>query len=230
MFKFFVFVFSFICFSHLIIAQNIELGLTLGLTKYNGDIQVSGRNVLSSLRPGIGILGKYRLTDRLVLRGHLITGRLAGNEKNSSVEWQRQRGLAFSSSLTELAAQLEYDIWKTDKFSVFAFGGVGAAFFKPKTDYNEPNPYILTDINQDATANYNKITPAIPLGLGIKYPLKNDFNLYFDLGYRKVFTDYLDGVSLIANPKRKDTYFFSGVSLTKEFGKKGDKMANCPKF
>jgi hypothetical protein len=216
--------------SHFIIGQNVEIGLTLGLTKYDGDIQVNGRNVISSVRPGIGLVGKYRLADRLVLRGHLIAARLAGSEKNSSVDWQRSRGLAFASNLTELALQLEYDILKKDKFSVFAFAGGGASFFNPRTDYNEPNPFIATDVNLDSKAGFSKITPAVPMGIGIKYPLKNNFNLYLDMGYRKIFTDYLDGVSKIANPKRVDAYFFGGVTLTKEFGKKGDEMVNCPKL
>ena len=236
--KLLVFLFSFIFLSNIASAQNFEIGLTLGLTTYNGDIDVTTGNLGSALRPAVGLVGKYRLSNNFLLRGQVLTGTLAASEKNHPVAWRQERGFAFKAQTTELAVMLEWELLNKGRFSVFAFGGVGVAFFNPETNYNQPNPYILTDINADAKANYKKITPALPVGLGFKYMLKNNFNLSFEMGYRKVFTDYLDGISTIANPNKKDAYFISAVTLTKAFG--GGKSAsnrlfksgesNCPTF
>lgn len=219
-------------------AQAFEVGLTVGLTSYNGDIDINARNFGSSLKPGIGLVGKYRLSNAWILRGQLLAARLAGSEKNHPDAWRQQRGFAFQSSLTELTVTAEYEFLQKGKLTFFAFGGLGIARFNPNTDYNIPNPFIVTDINQDAQANYKKITPVIPLGLGVKYPLPWDLNLAAEVSYRKTFTDYLDGVSKLGNPNSKDTYFYAGLTLTKAFG--GGKNAanrayklgssNCPKF
>jgi OmpA-OmpF porin, OOP family len=220
-------------------AQNFEVGLTLGLSSYNGDIDINARNFGSSLKPGIGILGKYRLSNNWLLRGQFLSTKLSASEKNHPDAWRQQRGFAFKSSLRELTVTAEYEFLQTGKWTAYAFGGVGVAFFNPKTDYNMPNPFITTDINTDANTNFKKITPAIPLGLGVKYQLPWwDLNLALESGYRKVFTDYLDGVSKLANPDSKDTYFFTGLTLTKAFGggknaaNRGFKQgnSNCPKF
>jgi Domain of unknown function (DUF6089) len=233
-----VFFFSFMLISNLTLAQNFEIGLILGVTGYNGDVDIEAKNVSSTLQPGIGIVGKYRLSNHLLLRGQLLSSKLSGSEKNHSVTWRQLRGFEFHTQLTELTGMLEWELIQKNRTSFFVFGGAGATFFKPTTDYNEPNPYIVTDINTDAKANFSKITAVIPVGLGVKYELKNNFYLSFEAGVRTVFTDYLDGISTIANPDKNDMYLFSGLTLTKAFGggkkganrlfQKGD--AGCPKF
>ena len=229
---------SFTFFSTRATAQNFEIGLTLGATTYDGDIGLTTKSLGKSLRPAIGLVGKYRLSNSFLLRGHVITGKLAGSEKNHPDAWRQLRGFAFESKITELALVLEWEFFTKGRFTAFAFGGVGATFFNPKADYNEPNPYILMDINNDSKANYKKMTPSIPMGLGVKYAMNHNFNLSLEAGYRKVFTDYLDGISKLANPNRNDIYLITALTLTKEFGggkraanrlfKQGD--SGCPKF
>jgi OmpA-OmpF porin, OOP family len=218
-------------------AQNFELGLTLGVTSYNGDIDIQAQNLTSTLRPTIGVLGKYHLKSGVILRGQIQTGSLAASEKNHPLAWRQQRGFAFSSRLTEMGAFLEIPFLERGRTRLYGFGGVAASFFNPKTDYNTPNPFILTDMNQDAVAVYSKVTPVIPLGIGATFALRNNFNLSIEGGYRKVFTDRLDGISLLGNPNRPDAYFIGNVSLTKVFGSRGNGFngnnggqVDCPKF
>lgn len=230
-------VFSFILLSNLAFSQNFEAGLTLGLTTYNGDIDVVAQNLGSAMRPAIGLLGKYRLSNSLLVRGQILTGKLSGSEKNHPTAWRQERGLSFEAKLTEVSALLEYEVVTKKRFTGFTFGGIGVTYFNPKTDFNLPNKYI-DDVNPDAQTNYKKITLAVPLGVGLKYSLPNNFYLTAEMGYRFVFTDYLDGISKVGNPDRKDTYYYTGLTLTKAFGggksganrqfKNGD--SNCPKF
>lgn len=230
-------VFSFIFLSNLAFSQNFEAGLTLGLTTYNGDIDVVAQNLGSAMRPAIGLLGKYRLSNSLLVRGQILTGKLSGSEKNHPTAWRQERGLSFEAKLTEVSALLEYEVVTKKRFTGFTFGGIGVTYFNPKTDFNLPNKYI-DDVNPDAQTNYKKITLAVPLGVGLKYSLPNEFYLSAEMGYRFVFTDYLDGISKVGNPDRKDTYYYTGLTLTKAFGggksganrqfKNGE--SNCPKF
>ncbi len=236
--KFLIFFFSFIIVSNAALAQNFEIGLTLGVNGYNGDVDIEPQNVSSTLQLGIGLVAKYRLSNRFLLRGHVITGKLSGSEKNHSEAWRQERGFAFKTQMTELAGLLEWELIQKNRTTFFVFGGVGATFFNPTMDFNEPNSFILTDINADAKANYKKVTAAIPIGLGVKYSLNNNFYLSLEGGFRTVFTDYLDGISKIANPDKNDMYLFTGLTLTKAFG--GGKRASnrlfqkggsdCPKF
>jgi hypothetical protein len=233
-----VFLFSFIALSNVALAQNFEIGLTLGANAYNGDVDIEAKNLPSTLQLGIGLVGKYRLSNRVLLRGQLLSSKLSGSEKNHSLTWRQARGFEFHTQMTELAGLLEWELIQKNRTSFFVFGGAGATFFKPTTNYNEPNPFIVSDFNTDAKTNVNKITAVIPVGLGVKYALNNNLFLAFEVGARTVFTDYLDGISSIANPDKKDMYLFSGLTLTKAFGggkkaanrlfKKGDEA--CPKF
>jgi hypothetical protein len=221
----------------LIFSQNFEIGLTLGTTFYNGDIDIVAKNAGSTIRPAVGILGKYRLSNQFLLRGQVLRGKLSASEKNHPTAWRDERGFSFESNLTEISALLEWQFVQRGQWTGFAFGGVGAAFFNPKTDFNMPNKFV-DDKNPDISASFSKITPAIPLGIGVTYSLPKNFYLSAEAGYRFVFTDYLDGISQVGNPNRKDTYYYAGLTITKAFGggksganrlnKLGD--SNCPKF
>ncbi|MDE3182372.1 MAG: hypothetical protein KGM16_03035, partial [Bacteroidota bacterium] len=43
--------------------------------------------------------------------------------------------------------------------------------------------------------NYSLTQFSIPFGAGVKMPLSENINVGFEIGYRKLFTDYLDDVS-----------------------------------
>ena len=235
--KIIAFCYSFLFFSNIAFSQSFEVGLTLGATAYNGDIDIVAKNLGSAINPAIGILGKYRLSNRFLLRAQLLTTKLSASEKNHPSAWRQERGLSFQTKVTEFSGLLEWEVWNIKRFTGFTFGGLGITYFNPTPDFNLPNKHI-DDVNPDSEAKYSKFTLSIPIGAGLKYSLPKDFYLTAEAGYRYVFTDYLDGISKIANPKRKDAYYYAGLTLTKAFGggksganslyKKGE--ANCPKF
>ena len=81
---------------------------------------------------------------------------------------------------------------------------------------------------------FKKITPTMPLGLGAKYRFDNNVILAIDCGFHHVKTDYLDGISLLANPRRNDTYFITAITISKVFdgNMRLFNLGNvqCPKF
>ena len=133
--KFLAICFSILLFSNIASAQNYEIGLTLGMTTYNGDIDVVAKNFGAATRPSIGLLGKYRLSNSLLVRGQLLTGKMSGSEKNHPLAWRQERGFAFVSKFTELSGALEYEFYNKGNFTGYAFGGLAATFFNPKTDF-----------------------------------------------------------------------------------------------
>ena len=145
-------------------------------------------------------------------------GKLSSSEKNYPYAWRRVRGFAFVSNFTEISSVVEWDLLNIKKLSAYVFAGVGATIFNPKTDFNEPNPYINSDFNPDAKAHFKKITPAIPIGGGLKYHFTPNLCLSVEMGSRILFTDYIDGISILGNPKRRDTYFVTATTLTKTWG------------
>jgi hypothetical protein len=84
-------------------------------------------------------------------------------------------------------------------------------------------------VNGNTKKDYRESTFAIPMTVGIKSNIFNNFILGVEVGARYTFTDNLDG----SNPKNenlqtlkfgninsKDWYVFSGITLTYTFGNK----------
>jgi hypothetical protein len=151
-------------------------------------------------------------------RFSLNYGRLSGDDavikgKGGIEEARRLRNLNFKSSVIE--ALLMAEIYPTvlleadptdvyHKIRPYGVAGIGAFRFNPKgqdpgtgqwvdlqplrtegqgmAEYPDRKPYKLTQLN-------------IPLGVGIKYYVSDNFALSFEIIHRKTMTDYVDDVS-----------------------------------
>jgi hypothetical protein len=112
------------------------------------------------------------------------------------------------------------------------------------------------NVGFEGRKKYNLFSFSIPFGFGVKYSLSNRFGLAFEWGLRKTFTDYIDDVSTTyyldganidpantanylsdptglhkpymerGNPKTRDWYAFTGLSLTYRFNMFGNRR--CP--
>ena len=186
-------------------AQTWEVGGFAGSSGYMGDI--------NPLRP-------YKFTD-FALGGQIkrnfdgywslklaaMHGNIRADDAKSLSLQQRDRNLKFYSPLTEITLQTEFNFFNylpgllpisgSRRLSPFLFTGVGVVKFNPKTNLNgnvyQLQKYVTESVNlSDA---YKTYALTIPYGAGIKYNLKGNWNLITELGYRTVFTDYLDDVS-----------------------------------
>ncbi len=61
---------------------------------------------------------------------------------------------------------------------------------------DETRAMYLSAFGKDLPNPYSRIQIVIPMGLGIRYKLTNNFDLGLEVGYRHTFTDYLDDVSV----------------------------------
>ena len=207
-------------------AQFSEIGFGVGTLTYNGDLHQK----FSYNAPSLGVTGYYKnnFSDVLSLRLGVTLGQLKGNDTEKYDELSKNRNASFSSFLYEGAATLEYNFldYKSGKgavnFSPYLFFGLGLVGQSGSLKY--PSPSGGQEIEVDYS---NKIMFALPFGLGVKYSLSPAWDLNFEFGARKVFSDKLDNITRRENVNTKhyvngsgetdDWYFFTGVSISYSF-------------
>jgi len=106
----------------------------------------------------------------------------------------------------------------TSTFSPYLFGGIAFFQFNPQGELNgqffDLQPLGTEGQNLESIPErtpYKLSEFAIPFGIGVKYTLTETLNLGFEIGVRKLFTDYLDDVSLTY--PGNDAFAAEGASL-----------------
>ena len=196
-----------------------EVGIVIGSSYYIGDL--NDKHFLLA-RPAIGYNYKSNLNRRFSLRGGIVLGELRGSDKLNNVDTAKfNRNLHFKSPLYEVSCIVEFNFlpYETGNsrypFSPFVFTGISLFNFNPQArKFDTENPF---DNDGNQTNNewlelqplgtegqysseypgkkpYQLIQFAIPVGVGFKASLGNNFSMSIEYGFRKTFTDYLDDV------------------------------------
>ena len=198
------FLFSFIVstlFTFIVNAQGFNLDLFLGTSNYQGDLQDKRFTFNQShLAGGIGL--SYDLTEKFSLRGGIMFGKISGDDKQGR---NKARNLNFSSGLTEGHLGLQYYITPLGQRSLtpYVFAGLALYHFDPYTHDTTGTKYYLKPLSTEgegfiAGKDYYHLTQmAIPFGAGVKLSLSDKINVGLEIGFRKLFTDYLDDVSSV---------------------------------
>ncbi len=199
-------------------SQSHEVGLTFGGSNFIGDI---GRtNYVYPNKAAGGVIYKYNINTRIALRGSYTYLPISGDDADAENEYRKLQARSFNNTIHEFAAGVEINFYEYD------------------IDNNKNNytPYIFTKI---ATFNYkspvefissnkvrveNKFSFSIPVGIGIKGHLFDDFAIGFEVGVRYTLSDDID----YSTPKIEalnfggngnDWYTFTGLSIVYNFGK-----------
>ncbi len=221
-------------------AQNNEIGIVLGATAYHGDIEVKNNSFLQQTRPIAGVFYRYHPSDRWAFRGQLLFGQIHADEKRYAIaspgNFRQKRGISFTTTLLELSILPEWRFARAGDVDFYVFSGISGFHFTPIVNYNEPNP-IIGDRILDKEATYSKFSWAIPVGGGLQWSVTDKIAIGLEATIRKTFTDQIDGLSLSANPKVKDYYFFANLTISTFFGnqqrsksRKRNKNTGCPTF
>ena len=231
--KAFRLLFLYLFFSTLLTAQNWEGGIYLGGMTYLGDLVESDLPDFGETNIGVGLLIRNHINNKLAVRTNLILGRITGDDKNFPS--RTPRGFNFKSSLSEISLVLEWSPLAKARFnsdgsfrkgiSPYIYGGMGAAFIKPEVNFNENDAAasLLARIQADKNADIPKVIFAFPIGGGLKFNINQSWGVGLDLGLRPTQSDYLDGISLSANSKKKDWYLLGGLTISGRFGKASEK-------
>jgi len=198
-------------------------GVNVNAMNYFGDIVPEADFTslrMRSTRPNIGISYSYKMYPRFSLRGNLSWGRITGDDAKSASRNEAdnlprfKRNLSFRNDIKELSATAVFDLYENrgsftrrPDFTPYAFAGLAIFHHNPKAYYDggamPAGWYALQPLGtegqyvegQGYPSKYHKVQIAIPFGVGFRYKLNRDWDLGFELAWRKTFTDYLDDVS-----------------------------------
>lgn len=185
-------------------AQTIELGLNAGGAGYMGDLNQTKPLKISGIFAGGYV--KMNFDPYWGLGLHYTYGTIKADDLKSDNEQFRNRGLNFKTSLNEVTLQVDFNFLEyfagggTKKFSPYIFTGIGGVFFSPRATYpfgpnGENEEYRLRFYQTEGQAQpYRNYAVTVPYGVGVKFRLKDNWGLFSQIGYRTVYTDYLDDV------------------------------------
>lgn len=206
------------------LAQPFHITARGGFTGYQGDLQ-SKRLTLDQSYFGFGLGVKYDLTPHWSIRGEFNHGKVAADDKRNE-DLLQQRNLSFQSKINEVNGLLEYSLFNLSdrNFSPYLFAGVALYHFNPYAYDTLGNKIFLEPLSTEGQGlpqytdrkEYKLTQFAIPFGVGFRYKVADNISLGYELGLRKLFTDYLDDVS---------TSYVDQAILLQERGPKAVEMA-----
>lgn len=176
-------------------AQKVEVGATIGIANYTGDL--APYLVLSETKPTIGIFARYNFNHTWAVTAQVNQLRISGDDANFS--YNKPRNIRFRTDITELAGVFEFNYYKygpgvlDKRFTPYVYWGLGMIFYDPQGFYRN-EWYSLRDYRTEGVG-YSGITAVMPMGLGLKWMPNKKMSLECSIGYRLAYSDRLDDVS-----------------------------------
>jgi len=210
--------------------QRVHIGVAGGFANYSGDLldKLYPKKITNGF---IGLTVHYELQDQILLRGSYSFARVNGSDTYSEKQVLQERNLQFESAISEFAVVGEYYLFNLyeKKFSPYGFIGLGIFHFDPYTYDSVGRKVFLKPLSTEGQGIYpNKKPyslwqPAIPLGGGFKFAVTENLRIGFEIGLRKLFTDYLDDVST-SYPDQNDLLNARGQRAV-DFSYRGDEFS-----
>ncbi len=228
-----------------------SVALGAGVLYFNGDIGKGvGVTPYSTVRGGYCLTVEERPLPYLGFSLSGIYGQLAASERSldSTKNLNFQSTIITGDLLVNL--HLDGLLLKSSSVvAPFFYAGVSVMSFSPYTDIKDANgkPYYYwsdgTIRNEAQTASdiitakviqrdysyetpldsgkYSKVAISIPLGLGIKFRVNENFSFNLQATYYFTFSPYIDNYKISG---MNDKYLYSFFSIEYHFGKKKDGM------
>ena len=186
----------------------MEIGGGLGLMAYEGDFN---GNLLKGMQPMVGLVAKYKMNPRMAWSAQLSMGKLKGSSKDVKTWYPelREHPADFKISLADLSVRYEYNFWPfgTGKeylgarpLTPFIALGAGLVF--------SGKPELTTAALLQTEAEPSSVVAfQVPIGMGVKYKLRDRLNLTAEWMMHFTGSDKLDGV--------KDPYGIKSSGLFK---------------
>lgn len=184
----------------------MEIGGGVGMVSYQGDF--NGK-ITSGMQPAGAIVWRRLLNPYMGFRVTGMMGKLKGDATRVETYYpdETTRTYSFDRSLTDVSVTYEYNFWPygtgrdyrgAKRLTPFVFGGIGAT-------------YVSGGEKKVFTAN-------VPIGLGIKYKLKERLNVGLEWSMHFSLSDELDGMAdpygIKSSGAFKNTDCYSGLTLT----------------
>ncbi len=184
-------------------SQRLHLNLFGGFANYMGDLQDKPLT-LDQSNGALGAALQYDLTSHFSIRTGLTYGKAGAHDKFNRPSLQ-PRNLSFESKILEGSLLFDYNIFDLSvrKFTPYLFGGIALYHFNPYTSDSLGGKVFLQplSIEGEGLAQYPDRKPykltqfSVPFGAGFKFRVSDNVILGYEIGMRKLFTDYFDDVS-----------------------------------
>lgn len=181
--------------------RSLILTVGTGTSSYFGELSNDGDYLQAN--PNFHAGFQYYLTRKISVRAEVSWFQLSGSDSKATPESARRpRNLSFSENNFEISAVGMYNLYPQGRsfyqrpaFNVYGFAGIGLLYFNPTTMY-QGKKYQLAPLHTELVS-YSRVTPVIPMGLGVRFKVGPFANISIEGGFRKTFTDYLDDVSTV---------------------------------
>jgi hypothetical protein len=174
----------------------------VGTANYFGEL--TNPKSLGIIKPGLNLGLEHYLTNRISARAEVNWFQISGSDTEADNS-RKLRNLSFVSNNIEANAAMTISLlpngrrfYQRQVINFYGFVGIGFAYINPKTEYN--GELVALQPLMTEGVKYSRFQPVIPFGGGIKIKAGPFFNLTFEGGMRKTFTDYLDDISSAAYP------------------------------
>lgn len=184
-------------------SQGLHLNLFGGFANYQGDLQEK-QFTLDESNGAFGLGLQYDISNHFSLRAGLMHGRVTADDKQNKPSLQL-RNLSFTSAILEGNLIADYNIFDLNdkRFTPYLFAGLAVYHYNPYAYDTLGARIYLKPLSTEGQGLDNfpnrkpyKLTQmAIPFGAGIKLRVTESVTLGYEIGMRKLFTDYLDDVS-----------------------------------
>lgn len=190
-----------------------DLGVQLGMSGYMGD--ANGSNIFKHPGFSAGVSWRYLANTRWAIRAALNVAGLSGDTSDFGNVLPGGAVYQFKSTAYDLGGRFE--------FNFFPYG-IGETY----KHLRRLSPYAAIGIGITLAScdGVTSFAPNIPMAVGIKYKLKERWNLGVEFSMTKVFGDKVDGdltdLYMIKSSFVKNTDWYSNlsVSISYEFGKR----------
>jgi hypothetical protein len=211
-------------------SQRWHIGFFTGAAAYNGDLtdKMFPKKVTNG---AAGLTLNYELTDKIFLRGGITYAVVGGADRFSNKQDLVLRNLSFETKVHELSLVGEYYLFNLyeRRLSPYAFAGLAAYKYNPYAYDQSKNQVFLQPLSTEgqglpgyALKPYKLTQFAVPFGGGVKYVVNDNLRIGFELGLRKIFTDYFDDVSGVY-PHPADLVVAKG-NIAVELSYRGDEV------
>lgn len=184
-------------------AQNFHLSARVGIANYQGELQ--SKNLTFKQGKFLGSLGaQYDISEHVTARTYFTLTGLQGDDKKGT-STMKARNLSFQSKVFEWELGAQYNILSLNNswWTPYVYAGVGLFHFNPFTHNSDGAKTYLKPLSTEGQgvvggkSEYKLTQFCIPLGIGAMYAISEDVRVGIEMGYRKLFTDYLDDVSTV---------------------------------
>ena len=182
----------------MVCGQVIEVGPSVGLSYYMGDI--NPKMPLRQSRLGLGAVVRYYGGTRWAFRLSYSYLNLHGDDTVSN--FMPDRKLAFKTTAHDVSIFAEFNFFdyftgsKRSYISPYIFGGISGFYFNPKALDGTQLSGIITDVedyeSEPKSPKYSNWSASVPFGVGVKYSAGKKVGLALEWRMNLTFTDWID--------------------------------------